>query len=233
MAVVLDVGQGDAILLQDPRGYAMLVDGGPDPRSLDRALRRNGVERLDIVVVTHGDLDHVGGVTEIVSSGRVAELWVPGFASESGLLAEVIDAAESVGIPVVRVTAGVTRETSSFRIDVLGPRRRYQADNDGSVVLLVSGGRTVLLAGDIESVAQAELPEVRPDVMVVPHHGSGTSDLGWLDRVVGATAVLSYGKNSYGHPHPGVLEVLEKPGISVHHTYLEGDIHVDISSSQP
>jgi competence protein ComEC len=231
--VVLDVGQGDAILLQDPSGYTVLVDGGPDPRSLDRALRRNGVERLDVVVVTHGDLDHVGGVTEIVESGRVSELWVPGFSNESGLLAETIGAAESVGIPVVRVTAGVTRTTASFRIEILGPRRKYQADNDGSVILLVSAGRTVLLAGDIESVAQAELPEVRPDVMVVPHHGSGTSDLRWLERVVGATAVLSYGKNSYGHPHPGVLEVLDRPGISVHHTYLEGDIHVDLSLSQP
>jgi competence protein ComEC len=231
--VVLDVGQGDAILLQDPSGHTVLVDGGPDPRSLDRALRRNGVDRLDIVVVTHGDLDHIGGVTEIVGSGRVAELWVPGFANESGLLAEAIATAESVGIPVVRVTEGVMRSTPSFRIEVLGPRRKYQADNDGSVVLFVSGERTVLLAGDIESVAQAEMPEVRPDIIVVPHHGSGTNNLRWLARVVGATAVLSYGENSYGHPHPGVLETLEKLGTSVRHTYLEGDIHVDLSSSQP
>jgi competence protein ComEC len=211
----------------------VLVDGGPDPRSLDRALRRNGVERLDIVVVTHGDLDHVGGVAEIVGSGRVSELWVPSFANESGLLADAIEAAEAMGIPVVRVAAGMMRTTASFRIEVLGPRRKYQADNDGSVILLVSAGRTVLLAGDIESVAQVELPEVHPDVMVVPHHGSGTNDLRWLEAVVGATAVLSYGENSYGHPHPGVLEVLDRSGVSVHHTYLEGDIHMDLSSSQP
>ena len=227
--VVLDVGQGDAILLQDPSGATVLVDGGPDPRSLDRALRRNGIKRIDLVVVTHGDLDHVGGVTEILGSGRVGELWVPLFGRESDLLAEAIGIAESVGVPVTRVSAGVMRRTQSFRIDVLGPRRKYQEENDGSVTLLVSAGRTMLLGGDIEAVAQAELPEVHPDVLVVPHHGSGTTDLRWLERTLGTTAVLSYGQNSYGHPHPDVLNVLEEFGVAVHHTYLEGDVSVNLS----
>jgi competence protein ComEC len=227
--VVLDVGQGDAILLQDPSGETVLVDGGPDPRSLDRALRRNGIKRIDVVVVTHGDLDHVGGVTEILGSGRVGELWVPLFGRESDLLAEAIGIAESAGVPVTRVSAGVMRRTQSFRINILGPRRKYQEENDGSVTLLVSAGRTMLLGGDIEAVAQAELPEVHPDVLVVPHHGSGTTDLRWLERILGTTAVLSYGQNSYGHPHPDVLNVLEESGVAVHHTYLEGDVSVNLS----
>lgn len=227
--VVLDVGQGDAILLQDPSGTVVLIDGGSDPRSLDRALRRNGVGRVDLVVVTHGDLDHVGGVMELLGSGRVSQLWVPMFATESGLLAEAIEMSESAGIPVQRVSAGVSTSTRSFRIEVLGPRRKYQAENDGSVTLLASAGQSVLLGGDIEAVAQAELPEVHPDVMVVPHHGSGTNDLRWLERVLGSTAMLSYGENSYGHPHPGVLEVLERSGVEIRHTFLEGDISVSLS----
>jgi competence protein ComEC len=226
--VVLDVGQGDAILLQDPSGQAVLVDGGSDPRSLDRALRRHGVKQLDLVVVTHGDLDHVGGIVDLVSSGDVAEMWVPMFMEESGLLAEAIFEAQSAGVPVVRVGAGLVRSTQSIHIEVLGPQRKYQGENDGSVTMLVSAGRSALLGGDIEAVAQAELPEISPDVLVVPHHGSATTDLGWLRRVVGSLAVLSYGENRYGHPHPDILTVLEASGAEIRHTYLEGDISVGL-----
>jgi competence protein ComEC len=229
--VVLDIGQGDAILLQDPNGETVLVDGGSDPRALDRALRRHGVERLGLVIVTHGDLDHVGGLVEIISSGRVRELWVPDFAGETGLLSEAVASAESAGVPVVRASDGMRRSTSSFRIDVLGPRRRFKSENDGSIVLLVSAGKTVFLGGDIEATAQAEVPQIRPDVMVVPHHGSGTNDLEWLRNTVGDLAVLSYGRNSYGHPHPDVLAVLEDIGAEVRHTHVEGDILVDIGST--
>ena len=228
--VVLDVGQGDAILLQDPSGMVVLVDGGPDPRALDRALRRNGVKRIDLVVVTHGDLDHVGGVMEILASGAVKELWVPMFVAETGLLARAIEAAESGGVRVARVGAGLVRHMQTLRIEVLGPHRRYQADNDGSVTMLVSAGRTAFLGGDIEAVAQADVPQIRPDVIVVPHHGSGTTDLNWLRRVVGGLAVLSYGENRYGHPNPSVLDVLAESGTDLRHTYLEGDVAVGLGS---
>jgi competence protein ComEC len=125
----------------------------------------------------------------------------------------------------------MARSTLSFRIEVLGPRRRYQAENDGSVVLLVSAGRSAFLGGDIEAVAQGEVPDVRPDVVVVPHHGSGTNDVRWLKGVVGGLAVLSYGENSYGHPHPDVLAALEETGVVVRHTLLEGDLTVDLGSA--
>ncbi len=226
--VALDVGQGDSILLQDPSGRTVLVDGGPDPRLLDRALRRNGVNRIDLAVVTHGDLDHVGGIIEILDSGRVSELWVPDFVDETGLLEDAITAAETAGIPVVRVASGRGRSIGSLEIEVLGPARKYQADNDGSVALLVSAGMTVFLGGDIESVAQQDVPQIRPDVLVVPHHGSGTADLDWLGETVGALAVLSYGENRYGHPHPDVLAVLALSGATVRHTHLEGDVTIGL-----
>jgi competence protein ComEC len=228
MLVVLDIGQGDAILLQEPTGRAVLVDGGPDPRALDRALRRNGVGRLDLVVVTHGDLDHVGGVIELLGSGRVTEMWVPDFVDDEGLLADAISTAESMQIPVVRASTGHERSIGSIRIEVLGPARRYQSDNDGSLSLFVSAGRTVFLGGDIEAVAQADMPQIHPDVLVVPHHGSLTTDLTWLSETVGQLAVLSYGANRYGHPHPDVLVALADAGATVRHTYLEGDITIPL-----
>ncbi|MDK1010048.1 MAG: ComEC/Rec2 family competence protein [Actinomycetota bacterium] len=229
--VVLDVGQGDAILFQDPSGQAVLVDGGADPQILDRALRGNGVRRLSLVVVTHGDADHVAGVVELLRAGDAEELWVPEFVPEGSLLLEAVEAATAAGISVRRVAAGDTYATGSIQLAVLGPKRRYAGENDGSVVLWVTAGRTVFIGGDIEAVAQADLPPLRPDVLVVPHHGSSTTDLQWLRRTVGGIAILSYGENRYGHPHPDVVAVLEDAGTEVRHTYIEGDVVVSLTAA--
>lgn len=228
--VALDVGQGDAILLQDPSGQAVLIDGGADPRVLDRALRRNGVGRLSLVVVTHGDKDHAGGVIELLRSGDVEELWVPEFAPAGGLLLEAVEAATAAGASVRRVGVGATYATASIRLVALGPKRRYAGENDGSVVLWVASGRTVFLGGDVEAVAQADLPLLRPDVLVVPHHGAGTTDLRWLARTVGGIAILSYGENKHGHPHPDVVAVMEDAGAQVYHTHIEGDVVLPLTS---
>lgn len=227
--VVLDVGQGDAILLQDPSGATVLVDGGSDPRVLDRALRRNGVRRLTLLVVTHGDVDHIGGVIELLAANRASELWIPAFAPEGALLVEATATARRAGINVLEVDRGMRFSLSTMQIEIMGPRRRYAAENDGSVVLWVTSGRSVFLGGDVEKVAQRDLPPLRPDVMVVPHHGSRSNDLGWLARTVGQMAILSYGDNRYGHPHPEVLAVLEDANTEVRHTYLEGDVVISLA----
>jgi competence protein ComEC len=227
-AVVLDVGQGDAILVQDPTGSTVLVDGGSDPGVLDAALRRQNVRTVDLLVATHGDADHVGGLTELVASGRVGAVWVGDFNDPSDLLVELIDAAGLRGVEVTTVSAGDRSTVASLSIEVLGPTRRFQSENDGSVILFVKAGRSLLLPGDIEAVAQRELPVVQPDVLVVPHHGSGTTDLDWLERTVGDLAVLSYGENRYGHPHPDVIVLLEDLGVSTRRTHLEGDIVVPL-----
>jgi len=226
--VVLDVGQGDAILLQDPSGLAVLIDGGASPRVLDRALRRNGVRRLRLVVA---DLDHIGGIIELLGDGGVTELWVPAYASPSGAMDEALWVATEAGVVVTEVKPGVSLELGSMTVEVLGPTRRYATENDGSVVLWITAGVSLLLPGDVETVAQQDLPPVRPDIMVVPHHGSDSTDLGWLSRTVGALAVLSYGENRFGHPHPDVLAVLDDAGVEVRHTYLEGDVVIDLSGT--
>ncbi|MCB1247580.1 MAG: MBL fold metallo-hydrolase, partial [Acidimicrobiia bacterium] len=222
---VLDVGQGDAILVQDPDGGALLFDGGSDPAVLDRALRRHGVRRLDTVVVSHGDIDHAGGLVDLVARRRVGRLVASAFTADS---LDIVDLAHRHAVPVVVVEAGDRLSVGPIRIQVLGPGRRYASDNDGSIVLLVEGDPTVLLPGDIEAVAQQDLPELRPVVMVVPHHGSATSDLRWLRDVSPDVAILSYGSNRYGHPHPDVLATLEQVGSRIRRTATEGDISVSL-----
>jgi competence protein ComEC len=227
----LDVGQGDAILIQDPSGAAMLVDGGPDPGVIDRALRRHGVTRLDIVVVTHGDADHVGGLAEVVTSYDVGALWVSAHAPPSALLGGVLDAARSRGIPVVEVATGVRAKVGQITIAVVSPSRRFASDNDGSVTILATAGLSVLIPGDIEAVAQRELPDLHPDILVVPHHGSTSTNPRWLAAVAGDTAIVSYGQNTYGHPNAEIMATLEEAGAEIRETFVEGDVTVSLSKN--
>jgi competence protein ComEC len=116
-----------------------------------------------------------------------------------------------------------------FEIQVVGPQRRYADGNDGSVVLLVrAGGRSVVLPGDIGATAQHELPTLQPDVLLVPHHGAATTDLGWLAETVGSVAVVSVGENTYGHPDPAVVETLGDSGATVLITEELGDISLPL-----
>ncbi len=228
----LDVGQGDAFLLQDPSGYVMLIDGGPDPGVLDRALRSNSITRLDVVVATHGDVDHVGGLAELVRTYDVGEVWVSAHAGASELLTEVIDAARASDTGVRRVQAGVRRVLGTISIDVVSPQRRYASDNDGSIAILAAADRSVLLPGDVEAIAQAELPALRPDILVVPHHGSASTSIAWLDRTLGEIAVLSYGPNTYGHPNPEIVERLQVAGVEIRETFREGDVVLPLSGTR-
>jgi competence protein ComEC len=226
---VLDVGQGDAVLITGSDGSVVAVDAGPDPVVYLEALRRVGVDELDLLVITHGDADHVGGADGLLGRVAVGAIWVPRRDPPAPLVASVIDEARRRGIPVRRPVPGAVLDVGAVHVEVLGPARRYEAENDGSTVLWLTGPeRTMFLGGDVETVAQRELPSLRPDVLLVPHHGSATTDPDWLRRTVGAVAVVSVGPNTYGHPSPVVLDVLESEAVRVLTTQHDGDVVVPL-----
>ena len=226
---VLDVGQGDAVLVRGTRGGVVAVDTGPDPAVYVAALRRAGVTHVDVLVVTHGDADHVGGAMGLLDRMSVGAIWLPRRQPPAPQVAELIDRAASMGVAVSVPRPGTRVGLGEVSVEVLGPGRRYDAENDESIVLWVAGPtRTMLLPGDIESVAQRELPPLRPDVLLVPHHGSATTDLEWLAETVQSMAVISVGPNSYGHPSIDVLEVLERSGARTLVTSRDGDIVVPL-----
>lgn len=228
--VFLDVGQGDAILVRSGSGHDALIDGGAYPALLRTALARHGVGDLDVVVVTHGDSDHAGGLRSLTDHVEVGMLVHPGLQPVGELLGLVIEEAAASGASVGSVVSGDRVRLGSVRIDVLGPHRRFAAENDGSVVTLVSHeGVSVLLTGDIEAVGQAELPPVAPDVVQVPHHGSATTELRWLLDTVGEVAVVSVGPNRHGHPHPDVMAALSEVGVRVLTTWEHGDVIVPLA----
>ncbi|MBA2337534.1 MAG: ComEC/Rec2 family competence protein [Acidimicrobiia bacterium] len=229
VVVFLDVGQGDAILLRDPPDMVVLVDGGPDPVVLAAALRRHGVGAIDLLIVTHGDADHTAGLEGVFDQRDVGEIWYPAGQETGELLTELLEAAAAFGVPATAVGAGHGADLGRITVELLGPQRRYAADNDGSIVMAVSaGGVEVLLTGDVEAVAQNELPARRPDVLQVPHHGSSTTDLVWLKETVGSVAVISVGDNRFGHPTPEVLDALATADASIRTTLNDGDVLVPL-----
>jgi competence protein ComEC len=222
----LSVGQGDAALVRFPGGRAMLVDAGGDlfgggagrdPGSLRvlPALAQLGVRRLDWAVLTHPHPDHGGGLLSVLQLIPVGELWTTGEPGPGALGDRVRALALSRGARLVEPTAGQSMDVGGVRVEVLHPRRWDPARdaNDNSLVLrLVHGQVAVLLAGDIEALAEAELAHsgapLQATLLKAPHHGSRTSSTDALLRRVrpGAVVFCVGSRNPFGFPHPDVVE---------------------------
>ncbi|HKX76234.1 MAG TPA: ComEC/Rec2 family competence protein [Acidimicrobiia bacterium] len=226
-AVFLDVGQGDATLLIGRSGEVVLVDGGPDPVILQAALDRYRVRSLALVVVTHAHEDHVRGLTALPGRYPVSRLWYPGPPHSSPAWEDLTTAAAAAAIPLTVPAVGTTEHIDGLSLVVAGPKRRYEGINDQSIVLWVTAGASrILLTGDVERAAQADLGPLSTDVLKVPHHGATTSDLAWLQATRSRLAVISVGENDYGHPAPEVLDALS--GAVVVRTDEAGDIVVPL-----
>ena len=227
--LALDVGQGTSLLLRT-RSHLLVYDTGPQysrdsdagQRVLLPLLRARGEARIDRLVLSHRDLDHVGGAGAVLKAMPVDEV-LSSLEVEHPLLA----LAESAKTRTTRCGAGQSWDWDGVHFEVMRPLARdYERTlkpNAMSCVLRVSGGgRSALLTGDIEKEQEAALiaasPEaLRSDVLVVPHHGSKTSSTGvFLDAVQPEVAIFQAGYRSrFGHPAPEVLERYRERGIAI------------------
>ncbi len=225
---VLDVGQGDAILLRPERGEPILVDGGPPGDELAANLRDAGVDRLGAAVVTHDQSDHTGGVAELLGDLPVRRLV---YAEAGGRLLRLAAAA---GARPTRVAEGTDLRSGRLDVEVLWPPRELldgPADdpNARALVLLARWrGFSILLTAD----AEAEAVPIDPgpvDVLKLAHHGSDDAGLdALLDRTAPRLAVISVGAgNPYGHPTPATLATLSAHGIPVLRTDQAGTIEIE------
>lgn len=209
----LDVGQGSAALVEWPDGRRWLIDGGPPGDDVLHALRRWGVDHLDVVVLTHPHPDHMGGLERVlrelpVDELRIPRLPLPSEADFSSLLAHT---------RARRVIGPRGAWAARSGLEVLAPPPEFDPRdnvNDGSLVTRVRyGRRSFLFPGDVETRAEAALVEggaLQADVLAAPHHGSRTSSTpAFLEAVAPEIVVISCGRwNRYGHPNGEVLRRL-------------------------
>ena len=231
---VLDVGQGDAILMRPDRGDPVLIDGGPPGSGLIEALDSAGVERLAAVVLTHGDLDHRGGLAEIFGPVEVDRFLFD--AAPARLLAQ----SRRSGAEADRLGAGKRIRFGNLVLEVIWPPARESGEelpaggepNARSVVALLRWKRfRMLLTGDAES----ELVPLDPgpvDVLKVAHHGSDDAGLeGLLERSDPGLAVISVGEeNRFGHPTGATLGTLAAAGIPTARTDRDGTVSIVLAS---
>jgi len=238
---VLAVGQGDAIALRSPHGRWMLVDAGPRTGRRDAGrqvvvpfLRRQGVRSLDVLAVTHGDADHVGGAAAVLAAVPATVVLEPGQPLGSLLYREFLAAVDAAGSAWHAARRGDAIAWDGVRIEVLHPTdqwvEREVRPNENSVVLRVTYGQfDALLTGDAGIPVETQLLErvTQVEVLKVGHHGSaGSTGTQFLAEVAPRVALVSVGANSYGHPAPEVLTRLRERGVPTYRTDRGGMVTI-------
>jgi len=243
--MMIDVGQGDAIALRSPRSRWLLVDAGPPVRGdaashpVVRTLRGRGVRSVETLVLTHPDLDHIGGAMPVLQHLTPSLVIDPMLPAPKIAYAELVEDARSRGIPWVGARAGDRYDLDGVAVHVLHPTELPSDPAEGnaaSVVLLVQWkGFRALLTGDAYvDVERAIAPAVGDiDVLKVGHHGSDTStDSSFLAVVQPEVALISAGQgNRYGHPTAGVVQRLRAAGATIVRTDTEGTIRIVVRPS--
>jgi competence protein ComEC len=237
----LDVGQGDAAAIRTPAGHWILVDAGPAGEGTDAGrrvvapfLERHGARTLTLAVVSHAHADHLGGLPAVMSRIRTGLVLEPGADVVDPRYTGFLERLPQDGVPWHPARAGERFALDGVRFTVLHPTpgwRHWGEDvNEDSVVLLVEFGEfQALFAGDAGFPAESAMAGRlrRVDLLKVGHHGSrGSTGDAWLDALTPAVAVISLGRNDYGHPAPATLERLRAHGVAVHRTDREGTVSV-------
>jgi competence protein ComEC len=241
LMVACDVGQGDGLVLATGLPHtAVVVDAGPDPRTIDRCLDGLGVRRVPLVVLTHFHADHVDGLAGVLAGRAVREIDVTRLQDPPEGVALVRAAAARAGLTPRVPPYAATRQVGDLTLEPVwplpdspstGPGDGSTANNASVVLLARIDGVTFLLGGDIEPEGQAALARMLPglhvDVLKVPHHGSRYQDVPFLESLGARLAVISVGAdNDYGHPAPETVSALAHTGAQVLRTDTDGAVAV-------
>ena len=229
---ILDVGQGDSILIRTP-GHAVLVDAGNRYANVVPLLLDRGVRQLDAVFLTHMHPDHCGGLPDVIRHMTVRRMCIFPRKFYGDCAQRLLDATAAERVPIHLVRDGEHERFGAIDLRTLVASRafKHSPENNASVVLRVAlGSKIFLLTGDIERESEADLRSrvEHADVLKVAHHGSRSSTTAdFLSAASPRVAVISCGRrNLFGHPHPAVIEVLRRHGVRIHRTDRNGTIDV-------
>ncbi|MDP3874937.1 MAG: ComEC/Rec2 family competence protein [bacterium] len=235
----LDIGQGDAIFIDSSTHGRLLLDGGKNRKVLTELgkILPFADKRIDVMIESHPDADHIGGLPEVVSRYNVGLFLEPGVESENSIDDELHRRIEEKNIPKLLAKRGmVINFGDGAKLQILFPLHgqdvsNWETNGASIVARLVYGNKAFLLTGDspirIENVLlNLDQGFLNSDVLKAGHHGSRTStSLAYAEAVSPEYAVISAGKdNSYGHPHKEVLDILEKVGAKIVSTVESGTI---------
>jgi competence protein ComEC len=238
-----DVGQGDGEVLSTGQpGRAVVVDTGPDEVAIDECLNRLNVDRIPLVVLSHLHADHVGGLAAVLRGRAVGAVAVGPSRVPAWAWTQVLRETAAARVPVVELSVGHRLSWPGLTLDVLGPAPAESwpggddpsgtvVNNSSLVLRATTAVGRILLTGDVELAAQADLLESGVDltaaVLKIPHHGSRYSAPAFLDAVHARLAVASVGAgNPYGHPSPLTLNHLAADGALVLRTDHDGDVAI-------
>ncbi|MFD1705469.1 DNA internalization-related competence protein ComEC/Rec2 [Siminovitchia sediminis] len=256
--VFIDVGQGDSILIKLPynRGTYLIDTGGQltFPReeweertapyqvgrdTLIPLLKSKGIHRIDKLILTHSDIDHIGAANDVLKELRVGEIWISPNSWEKPVMANLLHVAWEQKIKVKEVQAGENWKNKSGTFQFVFPFDTYYEGNNDSLVLYASmGGLTWLFTGDVEEAGEIEMisayKHLDIDVLKVAHHGSrGSTSKMFVEYIQPQYAVISAGKsNRYGHPHPEVIDILETEKVHIFRTDKNGGVHYRFTSKK-
>lgn len=242
--VFMNVGQGDASLSQ-AADYSYLIDTGPTGETVRNIGKHMGRRKyLDAVFITHYDKDHSGGILELVKRYKIGVLVFPSFdgktypqtAAMPDYLFLAVNIARNNGTKITAVKAGTRIGFGEEKLEVLSPDNRLglKEDNDNSIVIFaITKTERTLFAADISQKAERELinkygKRLKADILKVAHHGARSSTGEEFLRAASPdTAIVSVGKNFFGHPTKEVLQRLIVAGAKIRRTDYEGDIEIE------
>ena len=232
----IDVGQGDAILLACGGEYMLIDAGETDSKdTVIHYLSDLNIQRLDLVVATHGDSDHIGEMADVLNAVPADTVWYPDYDHGTKTETNFLTATANCGADLYQPELGETYDLGGATVTVLGPVKEYKTANDKSIVLMVQfGDDRFLFTGDMENKDGAENDLIahwgddalKADVLKVGHHGSDTStSYHFLRAVNPGYAVISVGEgNSYGHPTTEALNILGQAEVYVYRTDYMGTV---------
>lgn len=230
----IDVGQGDSELIQ-VNGKNLLIDAGPN-ESIDKLmsyLNKQNIKKIDYVIATHPDEDHIGGMSSVIKKYDIGEFYAPKKLTNTRTFENMVTSLKSKNLKINAGKAGMDLDLGkNVTCQMLAPNNdKYKDTNNYSIVIKITYGESkFLFTGDAEKISETEMLsknfDLSADVLKVGHHGSSSSSSKeFLDKVNPKIAVISCGKNNkYGHPHHETLTELKNRKVQIYRTDVDGSI---------
>ncbi|MCI0485573.1 MAG: MBL fold metallo-hydrolase [Blastocatellia bacterium] len=231
----LDIGQGDSQLIRLPGGETILIDSGDRGAPTVDLLKKYGVTEIDLIIASHPHADHIGEMRDIMRAFKVKEVWDSGFNNNTKTQRDMLEEIRSRGIKLSLPKQGETRAIGQALLEVLNPPARLpdEANNASLVVRLTFGKKRFLFTGDAEEESWERMiatvkDKLRADLLKAAHHGSSNGTMREVLEAVrpDIVTISCAAENSYHHPHPRVVNMLEdrEGDVKLFRTDLQGAI---------